>query len=114
MNKREITKVFNEAELEAFTLLPIERMELLKEAVGDGPKDNAKLAEAIDTYLSLALVSLHSRRSLLARRMSVGTLRIRSSRFSIESKYFAMEEVSTCYWLTLLMELSIKPYQSDL
>jgi hypothetical protein len=30
MNKREITKVFNEAKLEAFTLLPIERMELLK------------------------------------------------------------------------------------
>ena len=55
MNKREVTKVFNEGELERFTELPIERMYLLNEAIVDNAEGNAKLAEAADIYLSMVM-----------------------------------------------------------
>lgn len=55
MNKRKVTKVFNKAELERFEELPIERMDLLSESIGDSSKDNVKLAEAVDNCLSMML-----------------------------------------------------------
>ena len=55
MNKREITKAFNSAELEEFTTLPIERMELLTKAIGDSPESDAMLERALDLYISKAL-----------------------------------------------------------
>jgi hypothetical protein len=55
MNKRKVTKVFNKAELERFTELPIERMDLLSESIVDNAEGNVKLAEAVDTCLSMML-----------------------------------------------------------
>lgn len=55
MNKREITKVFNEAKVEEFTALPIEPMELLLHTIRDDAKGNRALSEALDLYLSYAL-----------------------------------------------------------
>ncbi len=55
MNKREITKVFNEAKLEAFTTLPIVPMELLLHNISDDAAGNQALGDALDLYLSYAL-----------------------------------------------------------
>ena len=55
MNKREITKVFNEASLEEFTALPIVPMELLLHNIGDDAEGNKALADALDLYLTYAL-----------------------------------------------------------
>ena len=55
MNKREITKVFNEAKLEAFTELPIMPMELLLHTIDDDEEGNRALGDALDLFLSYAL-----------------------------------------------------------
>lgn len=70
MNKRKVTEVFNNAELERFTQIPIERMYLLNESITDNAEGNAKLAEAVDTYLSMVM-SKPALKKVTARKMYV-------------------------------------------
>lgn len=70
MNKRKVTEVFNNAELERFTQIPIERMHLLNEPITDDAEGNHKLAVAVDTYLSMVL-STPALKKVTARKMYV-------------------------------------------
>ena len=70
MNKRKVTEVFNSAELERFTQIPIERMYLLTEPIVDNAEGNHKLAESVDTYLSM-LLSKPALKKVTARKMYV-------------------------------------------